>query len=160
MKKLIFILLAIITFASCEQEKFTLFLKTDNVEGLKTGNEVLINGLKVGEVSEIELNKSYQIIVKAVFEKEQFFPIDSKFNLISTDFLGTKGIDIIIGKETQFLNSKDSIILNPMPDFSEQIDSTMIKIMENAIEQFSTNNVIDSLTKELKEINEKLDKQN
>lgn len=69
----------------------------DNADQLKPENEVQLNGVKIGEVTEVELHPKNPRLILAKFTIENTeiqIPRSSEAWLLSTDFLGTKCIDI------------------------------------------------------------------
>jgi phospholipid/cholesterol/gamma-HCH transport system substrate-binding protein len=156
----IFLLLSsvILVLTSCKEDRFTLTFTAENVDGLELNSSIEINGLEVGKVSSIELNKDYEVIVETEFKKEMFLPIDSKFRLASLDFLGTRGIIIEKGIESEYLKDKDIIKLLPQEELIDRMDSLIFNLQKNLIKNNPVLNKLDSLESELEKINEKLNK--
>ncbi|MGV6861662.1 MAG: MlaD family protein [Putridiphycobacter sp.] len=76
------------------REYFAVF---DNANGLQTSNEVQINGVKVGMVSSVSLHPDTpeQILVKfTITDDEILIPKGSYVELISSDIMGTKALDL------------------------------------------------------------------
>ncbi|MDP5170517.1 MAG: MlaD family protein [Bacteroidia bacterium] len=91
-----------------------LYAKYANVEGLNTGNPILINGLRVGRVAELDLDFSAGIVTaKLEFSKKLDIPKESQAMIISTDLLGAKGIKIWVPDSlppsTEFYQTQDFI---------------------------------------------------
>jgi len=69
----------------------------DNSNGLKASNEVQINGVKIGMVSYVGLHPETPeiILVKyTITDDELLIPEGSKIELISSDLLGTKALEL------------------------------------------------------------------
>ena len=79
-----------------------------NVEGLKSANSVLLSGVKVGQVSEIALLPHNPDSVRVRFSVDASIPVyhTSVAKIISSDLLGSKAIQLVIGKGT-----KDDLLL-------------------------------------------------
>lgn len=76
------------------REYFAIF---DNANGLKTSNEVQINGVKVGMVDAVNLHPKTpeKILVKfTILDDELLIPKGSYVELISSDIMGTKALDL------------------------------------------------------------------
>jgi phospholipid/cholesterol/gamma-HCH transport system substrate-binding protein len=78
-----------------------------NTTGLYTANSIVINGLEVGRVSEINLasDPAHQVIVTVNLPHDLFIPDDSKFQIMSVDLLGKKAITITKGTSTKPLST-------------------------------------------------------
>ena len=81
------------------KEQRVLYAKYDRVSGLSKANPVSINGLKVGQVSDIyfEPNFSGKIIVEITIETLLPIPKNSVALIYSSDLMGSKAIDLKLG---------------------------------------------------------------
>jgi len=80
--------------AGSSNEYYAVF---DDATGLKAGNEVQLNGVKIGRVLEIKLHPKNPAYILAKFNLENTdieVPSSSEAWLISTDIVGTKCIDL------------------------------------------------------------------
>ena len=81
-----------------------------NVAGLKVGDEVLIAGIKVGEVSSNTLDsKTYLAVVKLNLQSNIFIPEDSVAKISSASLLGGQYVEIIPGSSDQMLKDDETI---------------------------------------------------
>ena len=81
-----------------------------NVAGLKVGDDVLIAGIKVGEVSSNILDsKSYLAVVKLNLQNNIFIPEDSVAKISSASLLGGQYVEIIPGASDEMLNDNETI---------------------------------------------------
>ena len=77
------------------------------------GNDVKINGVKVGEVSKIKLDQeSYMAIVTSSIEKSFKIPDDSIFKISNNGFIGSSYIEIQLGNSEEPLKNNDYSINN------------------------------------------------
>lgn len=84
------------------------------VDGLTDSSPILYHGFKVGSVKDIEINQyakdpSQVFTVTINIEKNLEVPEDSRAEIVSTDLLGGKGIEIILGKSDKMLGSGDTV---------------------------------------------------
>jgi phospholipid/cholesterol/gamma-HCH transport system substrate-binding protein len=94
------------TFFSNEHK---LFAKYTNVQGLLKSNPVLINGMQVGSVYDIQADKNMrEILVTINLTKDVNLPNNS-LALIKGNPLGTTSIDIKLGDATTYLKKVDTI---------------------------------------------------
>ena len=81
-----------------------------NVAGLKIGDDVLIAGIKVGEVSSNTLDsKSYLAVVKLNLQNNIFIPEDSVAKISSASLLGGQYVEIIPGASDEMLQDDETI---------------------------------------------------
>ena len=81
-----------------------------NVAGLKVGDDVLIAGIKVGEVSSNTLDsKSYLAVVKLNLQNNIFIPEDSVAKISSASLLGGQYVEIIPGVSDEMLKDDETI---------------------------------------------------
>ncbi len=77
------------------------------------GNDVKINGVKVGEVSKIKLDQeSYMAIITSSIEKSFKIPDDSVFKISNNGFIGSSYIEIQLGNSEETLKNNDYSINN------------------------------------------------
>lgn len=85
----------------------------DKVDGLTTDNVVVINGYKVGRVTEIHLmaNEENHIAVKMeILEEELRIPDSTLARIVSLDLLGSKAIELEFTERQEFHESGDTLI--------------------------------------------------
>ena len=77
------------------------------------GNEVKINGVKVGEVLNIKLDQeTYMAIITSSVDKSIQIPDDSVFKISNNGFIGSSYIEIQLGNSEELLNNNDYSINN------------------------------------------------
>lgn len=82
----------------------------EQVNGLQDAAAVVINGVKVGQVTGIELNKEQGgVDIKLSVSKDYEIPTDSKAMMFSAGLMGGKSIEIKLGEATNYLKSGDVI---------------------------------------------------
>jgi phospholipid/cholesterol/gamma-HCH transport system substrate-binding protein len=82
----------------------------NNVQGLQNSNPIVINGMQVGSVYKITMDKNLRSIdVEMNITKDVNIPSNS-IAVIKTNPLGTPSIEIMLGNSTNYLKSKDSIL--------------------------------------------------
>jgi len=134
-----------IDFFSSQNRYFAVY---DNVDKLTQSNQVFLNGLAVGRVSDIR-------IIQGVTNKvlvELKIDSDVKLNnqttaILSSDFLGTKSILLDLGKGEKVLIQNDTLIA--------QLDKGMAELLEQAAPVASSlqstlikvNNILSNLEK-------------
>ena len=77
------------------------------------GNDVKINGVKVGEVLNIKLDQeTYMAIVTSSVKKSIEIPDDSVFKISNNGFIGPSYIEIQLGNSEELLKNNDYSVNN------------------------------------------------
>lgn len=97
-----------------------------SVDGLTDSSPVLFRGFKIGSVKDIEIDqfatdpsKAFTVIIN--IEKNVEVPIDSRAEIVSTDLLGGKGVEIILGSSAEFLSTGDTISTSVRTSFLDDL---------------------------------------
>lgn len=97
-------------FVSSTGEFYTLNASFERIDGINVGNEVMISGVKVGEVKSRKLdNTNYNAIIQISIDKNLQLPIDTSAEIVSASLMGDKYISLVPGAETEFLKDGDTI---------------------------------------------------
>ena len=84
-----------------------------DIGNINIGNDVKINGVKVGEVSNIALNqKNFMAIITTSIEENIKIPNDSVFKISNNGFIGSPYVEIQLGNSFESLNNNDYSINN------------------------------------------------
>ncbi|MFT6844443.1 MAG: phospholipid/cholesterol/gamma-HCH transport system substrate-binding protein [Flavobacteriales bacterium] len=84
----------------------------NNIDGLEKGNPVTLNGFQIGMVKNIQIPASNQqqlLVTIVVSESNLKIPKDSKAVIISSDFLGSKAVDLMLGDSLAFVIPGDTL---------------------------------------------------
>jgi len=85
---------------------YRLSAKFDNIDGISSGSDVKISGVKVGRVFEAMIDpKTYQAVLKLDINQEIKIPKDSSAKILSSGLLGGKYVGFEIGAEEEILNN-------------------------------------------------------
>ncbi len=103
-------------FTSLEKSKvsdhngYNLIAKFENADGLSSGSDVKISGVKIGSVVTQDLDKnSFQAVITLKLNKDVKIPTDSSAKISSEGLLGSKYISIVPGGDTEFLTQNQEI---------------------------------------------------
>ena len=84
-----------------------------DIGNINIGNDVKINGVKVGEVSNIKLDQeNYMAIITSSIDKSIKIPDDSVFKISNNGFIGSPYIEIQLGNSEEILKNNDYSINN------------------------------------------------
>lgn len=133
------------------------YVKYSNVDGLATSSPVTINGLVVGKVNSIDLQKDWTSLVELQINGDFKIPKNSVAELYSPGPIGGKQIAILPNTETQdiavsgdFFTSANKLglteeVSNQIKPIKEKLD----KVLENANTMLvNVNQVLDEKTKQ------------
>lgn len=136
-----------------------LYAVYDRVSGLSKANPVLINGLKVGQVSDIYFDPDFSgdIIVKITIESQIPIPKNSIALIYSSDLMGSKAINLQLGNDTAFVMDGDTLATNVEASLKEAVNQQIQPLKAKAEELILS---IDSVVTVIKEIFNEKAKQN
>jgi len=112
----------------------TFYAVYDNVAGLMTANAVTINGLAVGQVSSMRFHpdRPGKVIVELSMSNSIRIPKNSIARIFSSDLLGTRGIQIVIGNGTDDAVSGDTLISQVQTSLQDEVNDMVQPIIRKA----------------------------
>jgi len=79
-----------------------------DIGDLTVGADVKTKGVKIGEVTEISLDRdSYMAIVKSSLKYDLKIPLDSEFKIANNGFIGSPYIEVTMGINEQYYQNND-----------------------------------------------------
>jgi phospholipid/cholesterol/gamma-HCH transport system substrate-binding protein len=140
-----------------KQLKF--YAKYENVAGLTPSNAVVLNGYKIGIVSEVGMNPNGDgsLIVEVVLNDSKLkVPADTKLEIFDADLFGGKGIRILMGDSAVLANHKDTLIGSVSLGLTETIKNEIEPLKQKTSDLFAgLDSVIASLNGVLGSANDK-----
>lgn len=137
------------------KEQRVVYAVYDQVSGLTKANPVAINGLKVGQVSDIYFEPGFsgKIIVELTVETQIPIPKNSIALIYSSDLMGSKAIDLKLGDDSTFIASGDTLGTKVEASLKEAVNQQIQPLKAKAEELILS---IDSVVTVIKSIfNEK-----
>lgn len=99
-----------------------LYVVYDKVEGLEPANKVKISGLSIGQVTRLTfIPGTSQIAVELYISNDIPIPDNSIARLYSTDLLGGKAVEIILGDSPNLIRSGDTLLPAMEQSLREQV---------------------------------------
>src|SRR5690349_20785129 len=89
----------------------TLFADFDEIGGLKPRAQVVISGVKVGQVESITLDENYRARVKLDLEARLKVPADTSASIMTSGLLGDRYISLQLGGDPETLKPGDRIAM-------------------------------------------------
>lgn len=108
----------------------TYYSSFTKVSGLQESGPVLINGVKVGKVSEIEIGQDKNILITYSLKKDIKIPNGTIAKVINGDVSGTKAVKFHIGKEQGFIPIEGTIPTIPDTTMMEMFDAKITPMIK------------------------------
>ena len=132
----------------------------DDVEGLFKSNPVMINGYKVGQVSDVQMDpKTLKLLIEVKVPKTIKVSKDAVIKIVNIDLIGSKGVNVIMGKSHEIAFSGDTLRAEKDQGISKTISKLLTPLSEKINVLLSElNNQIsgDEIRKTLENLNKTL----
>ena len=111
---------------------YTLYTFFSESGGLESSSPVLINGIKVGYIDDLQLRTKESPAIKAVLsiEKQYTMGEGSHAEIVSADLMGSKIINIVPSVNQLLLQDQDTIEGWLEPDLISSLQSALFPILE------------------------------
>jgi phospholipid/cholesterol/gamma-HCH transport system substrate-binding protein len=105
-----------------------------DIDGLVDGNPLMINGFKVGIVSDIKLlpDTNTSVIVTLLLDDEVEVPKTTVARVISSDILGSKAVQLIFGRGTQYAKVGDTLQSDQEDNLKQAVNKTIAPLQKKA----------------------------
>jgi len=132
-------------------QKRVIYAVYDRVNGLVKANPVSINGLKVGQVKDLYFSKKNKgkIIVELYIVNDYPIPKNSQATITSSDLLGSKEVEIVLGSSTEVIKEGDTIKSMTDATLGEAVNQQLLPLKRKAESLISS---IDSLVGTFQEL--------
>lgn len=112
----------------------TYYAQYENIGGLQVGSSVLVNGYKVGTVSNIDLliENNQELLVTISIEKEFAMPSNTICKIVNQDLMGTKGISLLLGDATDFLAVGDTLNESVEGTLQDEVNAQILPLKNKA----------------------------
>jgi phospholipid/cholesterol/gamma-HCH transport system substrate-binding protein len=87
------------------------FADFDEIGGLKPRAQVVISGVKVGQVASIALDDKYRARVKLDLDAHLKLPVDTSASIMTSGLLGDRYVSLQLGGESEILKPGDRIAM-------------------------------------------------
>jgi len=106
----------------------------DKVDGLEKSNKVLVNGLRIGQVQDMDfIEGSSKIIVEMYIKSDIEIPANSVAKIFATDLLGSKAVEIIMGDSPIYAGDGDTLISSLESSLKDQLTDEVEPLKRKAI---------------------------
>lgn len=102
----------------------TYYAVFNTVDGLIASNPVLINGYRIGQVKHVELltDDSLKLLVEIEVISSIDVPANSTIKVYSSDFFGSKAVELILGNDPKLAENRDTLIPYMEPGFVDNLN--------------------------------------
>ena len=107
-----------------------------NIGGLQVGSSVLINGYKVGMVSDIDLltEQNQNLLVTISLDKEFDMATNTVCKIVNQDLMGSKGIALVLGNTDELVTSGDTLISGIEGSLQDEVNAQILPLKNKAEE--------------------------
>jgi phospholipid/cholesterol/gamma-HCH transport system substrate-binding protein len=115
--------------------KYYLYALYPKVDNLIPANPLLLNGFKIGQITNISLLRKgddTKVLVKFLLTEDIQIPKKSIARAISADLLGSKAVEVIFSKEKEYLASGDTLIAENEQGLKESFSKQFAPIQAKA----------------------------
>jgi phospholipid/cholesterol/gamma-HCH transport system substrate-binding protein len=119
----------------------TLYAVYTNVVGVVPSNPVLVSGFHVGQIKDIQIrpDKSGKIIITLqISNADVKIPKNSVATIVSADLLGSKAIQIILGKSDTIAKDGDTLQSDVETSLKDEVSHEILPIKQKAEDLMSS----------------------
>ena len=108
----------------------------ENIGGLQVGSPVLVNGYKVGMVSNIDLltEQNQNLLITINLNKEFDIAKNTVCKIVNQDLMGTKGITLFLGNNDELVKSGDTLISGLEGSLQDEVNAQILPLKNKAEE--------------------------
>jgi phospholipid/cholesterol/gamma-HCH transport system substrate-binding protein len=121
-----------------KQQKY--YAVYENAAGLTASNPVILNGFKIGIVSDVHMHEdgSGRIVAEVVLNDHKLkVPKDTRLEIFDADLFGGKAIQILLGKSTDLAENKDTLASGISLGLTESIKQEIEPLKQKTSQLFS-----------------------
>src|SRR5439155_10989960 len=89
----------------------SLYADFDEIGGLKPRAQIVISGVKVGQVASIALDENYRARVRLELDDRLKLPVDTSASIMTSGLLGDRYVSLQLGGESEILKPGDQITM-------------------------------------------------
>ncbi len=114
------------------QRKF--YAVYSDIDGLVEANPLIVNGFKVGNVSRIQLalDTTNHVIVTLLLDDDVKIPKNSVAKVISSDILGSKAVQLLLGTGTDYAKSGDTLKSAQEDNLKQSVNKAIAPLQKKA----------------------------
>ena len=112
----------------------------ENIGGLQVGSSVLVNGYKVGIVSNIDLltEQNQNLLITISLNKDFDMATNTICKIVNQDLMGSKGIALVLGDNEDLISIGDTLISGIEGSLQEEVNAQILPLKNKAEELISS----------------------
>jgi phospholipid/cholesterol/gamma-HCH transport system substrate-binding protein len=105
-----------------------------NIGGLEPSTDITLNGFKVGYVREIYFAEDHSgnLIIKLAITKDFDLPVGTKAEIVSSDLLGSKEVQLTLAETDVFYEKYDTLLTGIEADIKSQVSGQLAPLKAKA----------------------------
>ncbi len=107
-----------------------LVVRFDQVGGLKVRSQVVVGGVKVGQVTAISLDEDLRAQVVLDVDEELRLPLDTSASILTSGVLGDQYIELEPGGEEEYLQPGDEITFTQSAMILERLIGKLVQTLD------------------------------
>ncbi len=106
------------------------YAKYENIDGLKIGGFVFLNGYQVGMVSNVDLlvDEDQKLLVTISVDQEFDIPKNTICKIVNQDLMGTKSVELIIGDDDVLAKFGDTLISQMEGSLQDEVNAQILPL--------------------------------
>lgn len=133
----------------------------DEIDGLYKSNPVMINGYKVGQVSNVTMDpRSLKLLIEIKVPNRIKVPNNSIMKIVNTDMIGSKGVYLIMGNSKVYALGNDTLNSDKDPGMAKTVSKLIAPLSEKInvlISEINSQISDDQIKKTLQGLNKTLE---
>jgi len=111
-----------------------------NIGGLQKSSTVMSNGFMIGQVSDIRFLRGdvNKIVVEISIERQFKIPINSTLEIYSSDFMGSKATNLVLGNSLVIAKNNDTLQSKFEGDLNTLVSKKLLPIKDKVENMIST----------------------
>ncbi|MFW6310185.1 MAG: MlaD family protein [Prolixibacteraceae bacterium] len=112
----------------------------ERIDGLSESNQVILNGYQVGQVNKIQFasGQTEKLLVTLSVDSKVEIPVNSVAKIVTSDFMGTRSVEIIFSPNQEVYQSNDTIPGTLEQDLKDQVSMQVLPIKNKAEQLLGT----------------------
>lgn len=120
---------------------YNIFKKTDkfytvfsDATGLTKSTPLVLKGINVGQIISIKFceNRTDKVVIKFFLEDNIKIPEDSRILLHTSDILGSKSLQILLGSSSRYAMSGDTLVSEVALSLTQEVGSQVVPLKHKA----------------------------